>query len=488
MNPDSLLSRPEPEGAAAHERAASTARADGSSFPVYSRIDGTLVGTAPDMGADEAEAAIRCADAAWSGWRSTSAKERAQLLHAWSAAIQANAAELADLIVREQGKTPSQAAGEVTYGASFVDWYAEEGRRIYGEVIHPGSPHQRIFVSREPIGVCAAITPWNYPVAMVTRKIAPALAAGCTVVLKPAESTPLTALFLARLAAEAGIPEGVLSIVTAADPAPIGEVFARSPLVRHLSFTGSVPVGRLLLRMAADTVKKCTMELGGNAPFIIFEDADIDRAVDGLIQSKFRNSGQTCVCPNRVLVHSSVYERVAAAAAERSAGLRLFEPDGPRDAELGPLISAAAAARIRGLVAEAVGGGAVEHLAERSREQTDTFMSPVILGGVTPSMKIYGEEVFGPVICLTPFDDEAEAVALANDTAYGLAAYLFTRDLSRALRVADALQFGMVGVNEVVISQDTIPFGGIKQSGLGRESSKHGIDEYLELKTLCVAL
>lgn len=456
-------------------------------FDVLSPYDGKLVGVAPDMRAEHAKLLIDRADRAAGQWRAVSPRARADVLHEWSRRILSRADDLAQLICDEQGKTLEQAKGEVAYGATFVDWYAEEGRRVYGEVIWSNQPEQNLIVTREPVGVCVAITPWNYPLAMVTRKIAPALAAGCPVVLKPAEATPLTALALAHLAEEAGLPNGVLGIVTTSDPAPVGEVFAQSRVARHLSFTGSVPVGQRLLAMAASTVKRCTMELGGNAPFLVLDDADLDLAVEGLIAAKFRNSGQTCICPNRVLVHESVYREFAQKLGARVAGLTLAN-SGDRHGDLGPLISKKATQKICRLVDDAVASGAQVYYRRLDAVENDTFMRPVVLGSVSPAMGVFQQEVFGPVISLTAFAKPDEAIELANATPYGLAAYIFTGDIGRALKLSDQLEFGMIGMNEVALSQDIVPFGGIKQSGLGRESSRHGIEEYLELKTKCLTL
>lgn len=456
------------------------------SFEVVSPLDGELVGAAPDMGPLHVQRAIAVAAAAGADWKRRPPRERARLLHAWSEAIMANKAALASLVRREQGKPLAQAEAEVAYGASFVDWYAEEGRRVYGEIVQADRPDQRILVTREPVGVCAAITPWNYPLAMVTRKVAPALAAGCTVVLKPAEATPLTALEIARLAIGVGIPPGVLNIVTARDPAPIGEEFARSKLVRHLSFTGSARVGRLLMELAAGTIKRCTMELGGNAPFLVLEDADLDKAAAALVTAKFRNGGQTCVCPNRVLVQRKIYNAFTKAVVERMTAMSVGQP-GNEISENPPLISLTAVERVNAWVEHALAEGA-SPLFRGSVEPKGHFVVPIVLGSVTPSMEIYQQEVFGPVLSLTAFDEVNEAIAMANDTSAGLAAYIFSGNLGLAIRLSEMLEFGMVGINEVAISQDTIPFGGIKESGLGRESSKLGIEEYLEWKTVCMAL
>jgi succinate-semialdehyde dehydrogenase / glutarate-semialdehyde dehydrogenase len=453
-------------------------------FDVLNPADGMVVGSVPDMDASAVSAAVSRAEQAQVAWREVPPIQRCRLLRDFSARILADADRLSNIIHREQGKSVAQGLAEVNYGAGFVDWYAEEGRRVYGDVIQANLPHQRIFVNRCPIGVCAAITPWNYPLAMVTRKIAPALAAGCTVVLKPAERTPLTAYALLELALEAGLPEGVFNVVTALDPDPIGEVFANSEIVRHLSFTGSVPVGKKLLAMAGSTVKRCTMELGGNAPFIVMADADIHAAIDGLMASKFRNSGQTCVCPNRVLVQRSVYDMFVTELSERVSSLRVAPAP---NFDVGPLISSIAVERVRKLIAEATAAGAATILAEPDKKDV-RIVHPVIIGEVGDEMEIWNSEVFAPVISICAFEDDEEAIRISNKTSYGLAAYLYSTNLSQAIKISEKLEYGMIGINDVSLSQDIIPFGGTKQSGIGYESSRYGIEEYLEIKTMCISV
>lgn len=460
--------------------------AQGRRYPVLDPATGSEIATVPDMDDADAMRSIKQAAAAFESWSATSPKIRAALLHDWSRLILENRDRLARLVVLEQGKPLAQALGEVTYATTFIDWYAEEGRRVYGDTIKSNDPRQRIVVTKEPIGVCAAITPWNYPLAMVTRKIAPALAAGCTVVVKPSESTPLSALALADLADQAGFPSGVLNVVTTNHPAQVGATFTRSDLVRHLSFTGSVEVGQILLRDASRTIKKCTMELGGNAPFIVFGDADIARAVDALMASKFRNSGQTCVCPNRVFVERSVYPEFLSRVLDRVARLKIG--NGFDEVDIGPLIDCEAVAKVERHIEDAVDRGGSVRVGGSQYESTGTFFLPTVITGIDPDMDLAREETFGPVIAMMAFDEEEDVVSLANATPYGLAAYLFTRDYERVIRVSERLQFGIVGVNDTAISNEIAPFGGIKSSGLGREGSRYGIEEYLEMKYVCYGL
>ncbi len=461
----------------------------GGCFAVHDPADGGCLGRVPDAGAEDARRAIAAADAAWPAWRAKTAKERATILRRWYELILAAGEDLARLITAEGGKPLAEARGEVTYGAAFVEWFAEEGKRAYGESIPATSGDKRLLTLRQPVGVCAAITPWNFPLAMITRKVAPALAAGCTVVIKPAEQTPLTALALAELAARAGLPGGVLNVVTgsaAAAPAIGGELTA-SPLVRHLSFTGSTEVGRLLMAQCAPTIKKLALELGGNAPFIVFDDADVEAAVEGALLAKYRNAGQTCVCANRLLVQDGIYETFARALAARAAEL----PVGAgREAGVlqGPLIDAQALAKVEAHVADAVAQGARVLTGGRRHARGGNFYEPTVLADVTPVMRVAREETFGPVAPLFRFGSEAEAVALANATEFGLAAYFYSRDVARCFRVGEALEYGMVGINTGIISNEVAPFGGIKQSGLGREGSRHGLDEYLEIKYLCFGI
>ena len=458
----------------------------GASFAVHNPASGELLARVPQCGAAETRRAVAAAEAAWPAWRGLTAKARGQVLQRWFALINDNAADLAHLITAEGGKPLAEARGEVAYGASFVEWFAEEGKRAYGETIPATVVDKRLLVIKQPIGVCAAITPWNFPLAMITRKVAPALAAGCPVVVKPAEQTPLTALALAVLAEAAGFPPGVFNVVTG-DPVAIGGELTASPTVRKLSFTGSTEVGRLLMAQCAPTIKKISLELGGNAPFIVFDDADVDAAVEGALVAKYRNTGQTCVCANRFLVQAGVYDEFAGQFAARVAQLRV----GPGDEEgvaQGPLIDAAGLAKVEAHVADALGKGARVLTGGRPHPRGGNFYQPTVLADVTPAMRVAREETFGPVAPLFKFTSEAEAIALANDTEFGLAAYFYSRDVGRCFRVGEALEYGMVGVNTGLISNEVAPFGGVKQSGLGREGSKYGIDDYLEIKYLCFDL
>ena len=455
----------------------------GTSFAVINPATGDRLGDVPLCGAAETRRAIAAANAAWPAWRSLTAKRRAQLLQAWNRLIIDNADDLAQIITAECGKPLAEAKGEVIYGASFAEWFAEEGKRTYGESIPSPATNTRLLVIKQPIGVCAAITPWNFPLAMITRKVAPALAAGCPVVVKPAEATPLTALALAVLAEQAGFPAGVFNVVTGR-PAEIGSELCANPIVRKLSFTGSTAVGRLLMAQCAPTIKKLSLELGGNAPFIVFDDADVDAAVDGAIAAKYRNTGQTCVCANRLLIQSGVYETFAARFAEKVGGLKVGN-GAEAGVTQGPLINAAGLGKVEAHVADAIGKGARLLCGGARHERGGNFFQPTVLADVTTAMQVAREETFGPVAPLFRFDTEAEAIAMANDTEFGLAAYFFTRDIGRSWRVGEALEYGMVGINTGIISNEVAPFGGIKQSGLGREGSKYGIEDYLEIKYLC---
>ncbi|PKO86479.1 MAG: succinate-semialdehyde dehydrogenase (NADP(+)) [Betaproteobacteria bacterium HGW-Betaproteobacteria-12] len=459
---------------------------DGATLTVVDPATGERLAEVPRCGAGETQRAIAAADAALPAWRALTAKQRGAVLIEWFRLINAHADDLARLITAEGGKPLAEAKGEVAYGASFVEWFAEEGKRTYGESIPSPNADKRLLVVRQPIGVCAAITPWNFPLAMITRKVAPALAAGCTVVGKPAEATPLTALALAVLAERAGLPAGVLNVVTG-NPAEIGGALAASPIVRKLSFTGSTAVGRLLMAQSAPTVKKLSLELGGNAPFIVFDDADLDAAVDGAMIAKYRNTGQTCVCANRFLVQAGIYEAFATRLAERTQSLKVGS--GSEDGvNQGPLINAAGLAKVEAHVADAVAKGARVLCGGARHERGGNFFQPTVLADVSPAMAVAREETFGPVAPLFRFETEAQAIALANDTEFGLAAYFFSRDIGRCWRVGEALEYGMVGINTGLISNEVAPFGGIKQSGVGREGSKYGIDEYLEVKYLCFAV
>ncbi|CAM3449605.1 NAD-dependent succinate-semialdehyde dehydrogenase [Halomonas lysinitropha] len=454
-------------------------------FTVTNPATGETLAEVPDLGAEDAREAISAAAEAWPAWRRRTAKERAILLRAWFEAIMANQEALARLMTLEQGKPLAESRGEVAYGASFVEYYAEEAKRVAGETLPSHGVDKRIMVFREPIGVVAAITPWNFPLAMITRKCAPALAAGCPVVIKPAEATPLTALALVKLAEEVGFPSGVINVVTASRPAEIGEVLTTDPRVRKISFTGSTPVGKKLLTQCAGTVKKASMELGGNAPFIVFDDADLDAAVEGAVASKYRNSGQTCVCTNRLLVQAGVYEafleKLAARVAQLEVGNGLDE-----GVAQGPLINLAAVEKVESHIADALEKGGRLVCGGEPHALGGTFFQPTIIADVTPRMKVANEETFGPLAPVFRFETEEEAIAMANATEFGLAAYFYARDYRRIWHVMEGLEYGMVAVNEGILSTELAPFGGVKESGLGREGSRHGLDEYTELKYVCV--
>ena len=446
---------------------------------------GERVAQVPQLGADEARQAIEAANRALPAWRARTAPDRARVLRRWAELMLAHQDDLGRLMTLEQGKPLAEARGEIAYAASFIQWFAEEAKRVYGETIPSPVASQRIVVVREPVGVCAAITPWNFPAAMITRKAGPALAAGCTMVVKPASQTPLTALALAVLAERAGVPAGVLSVLTGS-AGDIGTELATNPVVRKLSFTGSTEVGRLLMQQTASTVKKVSMELGGNAPFIVFDDADLDAAVEGALVSKFRNAGQTCVCANRLYVHERVYDAFAQKLAEALRALKV----GPGDQEgvrIGPLIDEAAVRKVEEHLADAVAKGAQVLSGGRRHPLGGSFFEPTVLTGVTQAMTVAREETFGPLAPLFRFSDEAEVVRMANDTEFGLASYFYARDLGRVWRVAEQLEYGMVGVNTGLISNEVAPFGGVKQSGLGREGSRHGIDDYLVIKYINMA-
>jgi len=445
---------------------------------------GEVVGTVPLHGATETRAAIDAAAATFPAWRSLTAQERSSILQKLHGLLLENQETLAQLITAEQGKPLAEARGEVAYAAGYVEWFAEEAKRVYGDIIPGHQQDRRLLVLKQPVGVVACITPWNYPLAMLARKIAPALAAGCTVVCKPAPQTPLSALSLRDLAYEAGVPEDAFTVVTG--PAEeIGAELTSNPLVRKLTFTGSTSTGRLLLEQCADTVKKVSLELGGNAPFIVFDDVDLDKAVAGLITAKFRNTGQTCVCANRIFVHEKIYaefaQQLTSAVADMTVG------NGVDDVDLGPLIDQAAVEKTAAHIADAVNQGATVTTGGKAHQLGGTFYEPTVLAGVTTGMRVAQEETFGPVAPLIRFSNEAEVVAMANDTEYGLAAYLYTNDLGRSWRVTEALEYGMVGLNTGIISTEVAPFGGVKQSGIGREGSKYGLDDYLEMKYLCIA-
>jgi len=459
--------------------------ADGRTTEVRNPATGAPLGTVPILDANATRRAIAAAAAAFPAWAARTAGARALLLRRWFELMMANQKDLATLMTAEQGKPLAEAMGEIAYAASFVEWFAEEARRVYGEIIPGHHADKRILVLRQPVGVVAAITPWNFPAAMITRKAAPALAAGCTFVVKPAGQTPLSALAMAELAARAGIPPGVFNVITGG-AREIGAELTANPTVRKLSFTGSTEVGRVLMAQCAPTLKKLSMELGGNAPFIVFEDADLDAAVQGAIASKYRNTGQTCVCANRLLVQESVYEDFAARLAKSVSAFRVG--DGLQGVtDIGPLIDANALAKVQEHVADARAKGATVTLGGKPHALGGTFYEPTILTGVNSTMLMAREETFGPVAPLFRFRDEREALQMANDTEFGLASYLYTRDLARSFRVAEALEYGIVGLNTGLISTEVAPFGGVKQSGFGREGSRHGILDYTELKYLCIA-
>jgi succinate-semialdehyde dehydrogenase / glutarate-semialdehyde dehydrogenase len=457
---------------------------EGGTLPVRNPATSEQLGTIPKMGAGETRRAIAAAARALPAWGARTAKDRAVLLRRWFELITQNEHDLAVLMTAEQGKPLAESKGEIAYAASFIEWFAEEGKRLYGDIIPGHQPDKRIMVLRQPVGVVAAITPWNFPAAMITRKAGPALAAGCTMVLKPATQTPFSALALGELALRAGIPPGVFNVITGS-AAAIGGEMTSNPTVRKLTFTGSTEIGKKLIEQCAGTVKKLSLELGGNAPFIVFDDADLDAAVLGAIASKYRNTGQTCVCANRLLVQEGVYEEFARKLAQAVGKLRVG--DGLKGAtDQGPLIDANAVAKVEEHVADAVAKGAKILAGGKRHALGGTFFEPTILTGVTPQMMVAREETFGPVAPLFKFKTEAEAIAMANDTEFGLAAYVYTRDLARSWRVCEAIEYGIVGLNTGIISTEVAPFGGVKESGTGREGSKYGILDYTELKYVCV--
>jgi succinate-semialdehyde dehydrogenase/glutarate-semialdehyde dehydrogenase len=458
--------------------------ASGGTFPVHDPATGALLGSVPDMGAAETRQAVTAAREALPAWRAAPAKERAAVLRRWSELILENQRDLALIMTAEQGKPLAESRAEMAYAASFPEWFAEEAKRVYGDTIPAPSRDRRLMVLKEPVGVCGAITPWNFPAGIVTRKVAPALAAGCTIVVKPAEQTPLSALALAVLAERAGAPAGVLNVITG-EPSAIGVELTTNPDVRKLSFTGSTEVGRLLMRASADTVKKLTLELGGNAPFIVFDDADLDAAVQGAMLSKYRNTGQTCVCANRIYVQSGVYDEFADRLSVAVSALKVGDGRDP-GVDQGPLINRAALDKVVEHMEDAQRLGAKVLVGGHPHRLGGTFFEPTVLAGATQEMLIARQETFGPVAPLFRFETEEEAVALANDTEFGLASYFYSRDVGRVWRVSEALEYGMVGINTGFLSHEMAPFGGMKQSGVGREGSKYGLDEYLEIKYLCL--
>lgn len=457
---------------------------NGAAFEVRNPATGETIATVPRMGAAETRRAIDSANVAWPAWRATTAKQRAAILRKWHDLMLENADDLAKILTTEQGKPLAEAKGEIQYAASFLEWFAEEGKRIYGDTIPTPAGDKRIVVTKEPVGVCAAITPWNFPAAMITRKVGPALAAGCTIIVKPAGATPLSALAMAVLAERAGVPRGVFSVVTGESNA-IGSELTGNPVVRKLSFTGSTPLGRQLMAQCAPTVKKVSLELGGNAPFIVFDDADLDAAVAGAIASKYRNSGQTCVCTNRFYVHDKVYD--AFADKLRVAVGQLKVGNGTEDGVTqGPLINEAAVLKVESHIEDALAKGARIVAGGKRHALGQSFFEPTVLADVTQSMKVASDETFGPLAPLFRFSSDEEVIRMANDTEFGLASYFYSRDIGRVWRIAEALEYGMVGINTGLISNEVAPFGGVKQSGLGREGSHYGIDDYVVIKYMCV--
>jgi succinate-semialdehyde dehydrogenase/glutarate-semialdehyde dehydrogenase len=458
----------------------------GKTIDVTNPATGEVLGTIPNMGAAETRRAIEAANAAWAGWRKKTAKERANILRKLFNLMMENQEDLAILMTAEQGKPMAESKGEIAYAASFIEWFAEEGKRTYGDVIPAHQPDKRIVVTKEPVGVVAAITPWNFPSAMITRKAGPALAAGCPIVLKPATQTPFSALALAELAHRAGVPAGIFNVVTGS-ATQIGGEMTSNPIVRKLTFTGSTEIGKILLEQCAKTVKKTSMELGGNAPFIVFDDADLDAAVEGAIMSKYRNTGQTCVCANRILVQDSVYDAFAAKLTAAVGKLKIG--DGLKgETQQGPLIDMKAVEKVEEHIADAVKKGAKVVAGGKRHALGHSFFEPTILVNVTTDMKVTREETFGPVAPLFRFKTEEEAVKLANDTEFGLAAYFYARDLGRVWRVAEQIESGIIGINTGIISTEVAPFGGVKESGIGREGSKYGIEDYLEVKYMCMGV
>ena len=476
--------RPGPVPPAVLHRRPVGRRRRGATIEVTNPATGETIGTVPAFTAEDTRRAIEAADAAWGAWREKTGKERAAVMRRWFELMMANQEDLAVMMTMEQGKPLAESRGEIAYAASFIEWFAEEAKRVYGDVIDHPLPGKRIVVLKQPIGVVASITPWNFPAAMITRKCAPALAAGCPVVIRPASQTPLSALALAELAERAGVPAGVINVVTGPSSA-MGAELTGNPAVRKLSFTGSTEVGKQLMAQCAGTVKKVSLELGGNAPFIVFDDADLDAAVTGAIASKYRNAGQTCVCANRILVQDRVYDAFAEKLAAAAGGIRLG--NGLEEGvQQGPLINESAVEKVEEHLSDALDKGAKVVAGGSRHALGGTFFEPTVITGVTPQMKVAREETFGPLAPLFRFETEDEAVAMANDTEFGLAAYFYSRDNARIWRVSEALEYGIVGVNEGIISNEVAPFGGVKESGIGREGSKYGMDDFIELKYVCL--
>lgn len=459
---------------------------DGRTFDVKNPADGEVIATVPEMDVAGASAAIDAAHIAWPVWQSKTAKQRSAIMRRWFDLVITHREDLAVIMTAEQGKPLAESAGEILYGASFIEWFAEEAKRIYGDVIPPHLPDRRIITIKQGVGVVAAVTPWNFPTAMITRKAGPALAAGCPIVIKPASETPLSALALAVLAEEAGVPAGVFNVLTTRNSAGVGRELTESPRVRKFSFTGSTEVGKILIRQCASTVKRVSMELGGNAPFIVFDDADIDSAVQGAVISKYRNAGQTCVCANRIYVQDGVYDEFVAKFTAAVQELKVGRGE-QADVQIGPMISLAAIEKVEQLLGDATGKGARIVAGGGRHELGGLFYQPTVVGDVTAEMAFASEEIFGPVAPVFRFQSEEEVIALSNATEFGLAAYFYARDLGRVFRVAEALEYGMVCVNDGILSTEVAPFGGVKESGLGREGSKYGIDEYVEIKYITLA-
>lgn len=486
-NLKSMLSRPDLLCEAAFLAGEWASAASGKTFDVVNPARGDVIANVPDLSRAEVAAAIDAAKAAQKPWAALAAKERAKVLRRWFDLMMAHQEDLAIIMTAEQGKPLAEARGEVAYGASFVEWFGEEAKRVYGETIPGHMADKRITVLKQPIGVAAGITPWNFPNAMIARKVAPALAAGCSFVVRPASLTPLSALAMAKLAEEAGVPKGLLSVVTSTSASEVGKEFCENPIVRKLTFTGSTEVGRILLKQAADQVMKCSMELGGNAPFIVFDDADLDAAVEGAIACKFRNNGQTCVCANRIYVQKGVYD--AFAGKLKVAVENLHVGDGLSEGTtLGPLIEPAAVDKVQEHLDDALSKGGEILTGGKPHALGGQFFEPTIVTGATRDMLVSTDETFGPFAPLFMFEDEDDVIAQANDTIFGLASYFYANDLSRVTKVAEALEYGIVGVNTGIISTEVAPFGGVKQSGLGREGSRHGIEDYLEMKYVCTSV
>ncbi|WP_444885865.1 NAD-dependent succinate-semialdehyde dehydrogenase [Microbulbifer sp. PSTR4-B] len=458
----------------------------GATFDVKDPATGKVVASIADLGADETRRAIEAASVAWPDWAATPVKERAKLLRHWYNLVIDNTEDLARILTAEQGKPLSESRTEIVYGANYIEWFAEEAKRIYGDVIAPPANDRRIVVIKQPVGVTCSVTPWNFPNAMIARKMAPALAAGCPFIAKPAHETPLSALALAVLAEEAGIPPGIFNIVVGQNAPAIGTEMTKNPLVRKFTFTGSTAVGKKLQAQCAETMKKTSMELGGNAPFIVFDDADLDEAVKGAIVCKYRNAGQTCVCANRIFVQEGVYEAFAEKFAQAVNALTMGNGFA-EGTDIGPMITVKAVEKVEGLVEDALQKGAKTLVAGGPDAMGDQFYAPIILGNATEQMNLFKEEIFGPVAPLFKFSTEEEVIRMANDTEFGLASYFYSRDIGRVCRVSEALEYGMVGVNEGIISNEMAPFGGVKESGQGREGSKYGIEDYMEIKYLCIA-